>query len=423
MPIIVSTSAIEKVNGHAMTAEPRFDPIALAEAAAIRARSEAETEARLITAQAEADAVRVKAEQEAERQRIINERAAMKQEKDRADHAAHLAEVNRKREETERLTVEARATAEAEEQAEKAAAAEVAAADSKWRAYALGFYILCAVVALPVQVAAFWNPSAWWLVVAPIMLEGGAWVVLKGAAAAVTNRRPHWHYRLIAWLLAFIAAGVNLAHGLHAFDPVTAVATALASVAGPGVWDLHEHGRIRKRDGVLTRRERKAQRDTERKAVAEKAATEKRAAVEQETKERAAVEAAGKLASARSEMYPKVWEHALKLAAALGETTVTEAVWKRAYNDIEGTDPGDSVDVIRGRNIAARRVQAARSEAPGNTPSKVTSTQRAPQMPPVRKPGPKVRATRRPGDTPKYAPVARKQAAITARTAASGDEN
>src|SRR5690606_13799930 len=117
------------------------------------------------------------------------------------------------------------------------------AAAKSWRKAALGFAIVCAIVALPVQMSAFWSPSAPWLIAAPVVLEGGAWVILRGAAAAVEDHRPHWHYRLIAWALAFVAAGVNLAHGLHAFDMATAVGTAFASLAGPGVWDLHEHGR------------------------------------------------------------------------------------------------------------------------------------------------------------------------------------
>jgi hypothetical protein len=106
--------------------------------------------------------------------------------------------------------------------------------------------------------------------------------------------------------------------------------------------------------------------------------------------------------------------------------TVTEAVWRRAHNDIEGTDPTESVDIIRGRNMAARRVAAARSEAPGNTPSKVSNAQRVPHLPPGpgrgSKTGPKVRGVRRPGDSPKHVAAARKQAAITARTSATEEQ-
>jgi len=398
---------------------PTIDPVAEAEAEAIRAK-----------ARADAEAVCIKAEAEAERLRLANERARMALEEKQAAHGKKLAGLQAEQEEIDRKAAAARkkaedeSKAEAEEQRKQQQAAdkavkEIAAADTRWYRYALGFYIVCAVVALPVQIAAFWNPAAWWLVIAPLMLEGGAAVVLKGAAAAVAGHRPHWHYRLIAWMLAFIAAGVNLWHGLNAFDPATAIGTAFASVAGPGVWDLHEHGRIRKRDGVLTWRQRRVQK-AEQKRVAAKETAEKKAADDAKAAAAKAVEeAAEKLAADRAKEYPKVWQHALKLAAALGETTVTEAVWKRAYNDMEGADPGDSVDVIRGRNAAARRVAAARSEVPGNTPSKVTSAQRVPQMPASSgrgsKTGPKVRGVRRPGDTPKYTNGARKQAAITAK--------
>jgi hypothetical protein len=105
------------------------------------------------------------------------------------------------------------------------------------------------------------------------------------------------------------------------------------------VWDLHEHGRIRRRDGILTRRERKAQRKTERAEAAQRAAEEKRLAAEKETADKIAAEAAAKLAGDRESMFPDVWDHALSLAAALGETTVTDAVWRRAHKDVKGTDP------------------------------------------------------------------------------------
>jgi hypothetical protein len=424
MPVFGEWRSVTQDTGPVEPAGPAVDPIAEAEADAIRARSYAESEARRIAAQAEADAIRAKAEAEAERQRLVNERTEMRQEKERAEHVARLAEINRKREEAERATREANAKAEAEElaEAEQEQAEETAA--GRWRNAAIGFAIACGIVALPVQISAFWNPEAWWLVAAPVFLEGGAWVVLAGAAAAVVAHRPHWHYRLIAWLLAAVAAAVNLWHGLNAFDTATAVATAFASLAGPGVWDLHEHGRIRKRDGALSRRERKEQRAADKKAAAAKARIEATARAEKDAAEKAVAEAAQQLAETRAKEFPKVWDHARKLAAALGETTVTEPVWRRAHKDIEGTDPGDSVDIIRGRNIAARRVEAARSEAPGNTPSKVTSTQRAIQVKAPRRqssyrPTPPRRTK---NDTPKFHPVARALAADAKRQSNTSTE-
>lgn len=398
------------------------NPVAEAEAEAIRSRTYVEAEALRLKAEAEAAAVRAKAEADAEKQRIANERAAMALDEKRAEHEARMAKAATEREEADRQAAAAREAEAAERVAAAALAEETAGADEKWRKYAIRFAVVCGIVALPVQMAAFWNPDAIWLVAAPVMLEGGSWVVQRGAAAAVANRRPLWHYRTIAWLLAFVAAGINFWHGLNAFDPATAIATAFASVAGPGVWDLHEHGRIRKRDGVLSRKERKAQEKEEKKTAEQKAVREAEQKAAREAADRAAAEVAAKLAADREQNFPKVWEHALKLASALGETTVTESVWRRAHKDIEGTDPGDSVDVIRGRNTAARRLEAARSEAPGNAPIKVGNAQRANQMPraqrgPARKP-----PVRHPGDTQSYVTAARKQAAIAAKQAASGTQ-
>lgn len=395
------------------------DPIAEAEAEAIRARTAAEVEAARLLAEAEADAIRVQGEAKAEQQRIANERAAMRLQKEREDHAAKLAEVRKRREQTDREAAAAREQDEAAQKTEAEQLKEIATADEKWRKYAIAFAWACGIVALPVQIAAFWNPAAWWLAAAPVMLEGGAWVVQRGAASAVANRRPLWHYRTIAWLLAFIAAGINLWHGLNAFDPATAGATAFASLAGPGVWDLHEHGRIRRRDGALSRRERKAQTKAAKAAAAEKAAAQQKSEVEKKAAAQAAEAAAQKLAADRERDYPDEWKYAVKLASAMGETSVTEKVWDRTFDVMHASKPGDTAADIRTRNIAVRRLEAARSEAPGNKPVKATSSQRASQMPatsktrvynPPARPG-----RRRKGDTPKYVAAARKQAAITAR--------
>ena len=410
----MTTSVEKKVNGTPVASpEHRYNPVAEAEAEAIRAR-----------AAAEADAIKIKAAEEAERQRLenekqalANERTALRFRREKAVEEAKIAEAEAKKEETDRAREDARRKAQAEQQAEQQQANEVAAAETKWRRMALGFYVVCAIVALPVQVAAFWNPRAPWLIAAPLMLEGGAWVVLKGAAAAVASHRPHWHYRLIAWMLAAIAAGINLAHGLIAFDVATAVGTAFASIAGPGVWDLHEHGRIRKRDGALTRRERKAQRAAEKAEAARKAADEKRRAAEKEAADKAAAEARKQLAEQREALFPKVWEHAVKLAADLGETD-PNAVWARAKLDVEGAKPGESAEVLRMRNAAEARVEAARQKRPVNgSTQQVASQVPRPKKPRVYNP-PARRGVRRPGDV-KYTPGASRQASITARNAAA----
>ncbi|MFL4491535.1 hypothetical protein ACJ6WD_09775 [Streptomyces sp. VTCC 41912] len=400
------------------TIDTQFDPIALAEAEAIRTRAESESEARRIEAEGKVEAEKIKAGEEAERQRIANERARMRLEKEQADHSAKVAEANRKREESERLTREARENSKAEQQVKEADAKKLAEAEDSWRYFAIAFAIACAVVALPVQMAAFWNKDAPWMVSAPFMLEGAAWVVLRGAAAAVAARRPHWHFRLIAWALAFVAAGVNLWHGLEAFDPATAIGTAVASIAGPGVWDLHEHGRIRKRDGVPTRRERRAEAKEAKRLAAEKAAKELREAERQAYREKGEREAADELDRVRREEFPEVHRHAWRLAADLGKTAMTDAIWKQAKLDVEGAPPGESADIIRMRNAAEMRVEAARQKRPVNALNKTVNAQRANQMPRVQRGPARKPPVRRSGDTQKYVSAARRQAAITAKGAA-----
>jgi chemotaxis protein histidine kinase CheA len=411
---------------------PAVDPRAEAEADAIRAQTAAAIEAARIEAEAKAEAIRAKAEAEAERLRLANERNRMALEEKQAAHARKLAELQAEQEEIDRQAAAARkkaddeATAEAEEQrkqqeAEAATLAEIAAADDKWRKYAIRFAFICGIVSLPVQMSFFWNPRAPWMAAAPVMLEGAAWVVHRGARAAVANRRPVWHYRTIVWLLAFVAAGVNLYHGLHSFDPGTALATAFASIAGPGVWDLHEHGRIRKRAGVLTRRERKAQQAATKRVAAEKAA-EKRFAAEREAYiEHAEREAVAKLATDREEHFPEVWEHALKLAAALGETPVSEATWRRAWFDTNGAEPGEELDTVRNRRAAVTRMEKALGEAPANTPSKVTNAQRSSHLSPSQtkprtSPRPKPIPPRRTrGDSAPFHPIAKRAQAVDVR--------
>lgn len=422
----------EKPDIENMQPEPVRDLVAEAEAEAIRSRAWAEAEARRIAAEADAKAVEIKAVEEVERQRIANERARMKLEKDQATHTTYLAdndakiaEARTRQEAAEREQREAREKTESVQQTAAEAAEKVEKSANSWRRAAIVFAVVCAIVALPVQMHAFYKPSELWLLAAPVMLEGGAWVVQRGARAAIDEGRPYWHYRLIAWTQAFISAAINFSHGIMHFDLATAIGTAFASLAGPGVWDLHEHGRIRLRDGKLTRAQRRQKVREEKRVAAEEAAEEKRRAAEKEAAEKAAAEAAEKLVTERAEHFPKVWEHAVKLAAALGETTVTEGVWKRAYKDIEGTEPFESVDIIRTRNAAERRAAAARSETPGNTPSKVTNTQRVPHLPAGSgrgsKTGPAVRGIRRKGDSQQFVNAARKQAAITAKQAVNNE--
>jgi chemotaxis protein histidine kinase CheA len=397
------------------TPQSDSDLVAQAQAEAIRAAAWAESEERRLAAEAEkiaalkraeaeAKAIRVKAEEEARKLRLANDRAERKAREDEAASQARIAEANRRRDEANRAREQEARQAREQQQSETAKAEAVERSSKRWRNVAMSFYALCATVALPVQMAAFWDPNAKYLLVAPIFIEVIALVALVGAAAAVTDGRPQWHYRLVAWVGALTAATINVVHGLDAFDPATAFGTALASLAGPGMWDLHEHGRIRKRDGKLTWREQRAAEKAAKEEAKQKAAEEKRRAAEKAAADKAAAEAAQQLAERRARLFPKVWEHAERLAADLGETTVTEAVWERAKLDVEGAKPGESAEVLRMRNAAEARVEAARQKRPVNTLSKTTNAQRAIQTP--RSSYRPVPPRRKPGDTPRYDRVA-----------------
>jgi hypothetical protein len=421
-PITPDPEPVEEERSPEPAAVEMPDEVAKAQAEAIRAQAWVDAEAKRIAAEAAAKADLVKAEEEARRLRLANDRQERKDREAAAASEAKIAESNRQRDEADRGRQKDQQQADEQQQSEAATAKEIADADDKWRAYAIRFAVVCGIVSLPVQMSFFWNPQAPWMAAAPVMLEGAAWVVHRGARAAAVSKRPVWHYRTIVWFLAFVAAGVNLYHGLHSFDPGTALSTAFASIAGPGVWDLHEHGRIRRRDGVLTRRERKAAEKAAKQAAAEQAAEEARRRAEKEAADKAATEAAQQLAEKRAKEFPKVWEHADRLAADLGETTVTDAIWKRAKLDVDGALPGESAEVFRMRNAAETRVEAARQKRSvnGSSPqvaSQVLGAKKARVYnPPAR------RGVRTPGDTPKQSPAARKQASIAARNAAQKDQ-
>jgi chemotaxis protein histidine kinase CheA len=420
-------SVEKQVNGTSVASpELRFDPRALAEAEAIRTRAAAEAEAARIEAEGKAEAEKIKAVEDARKQKILNDKAEARAREEQAARDARIAESNSKRQDAERAQDEADKQARQAEEDEAKLAKEVAEADEKWRSYAIRFAIVCGIVSLPVQMSFFWNRHAPWMAAAPIMLEGAAWVVHRGARAAAVSKRPVWHYRTIVWILALIAAGVNLYHGLHSFDPGTAIATAFASIAGPGVWDLHEHGRIRKRDGVLTRRERKAAAKAAKEESKRQAAEEARKSAEKKAADEAAEKARQELRETRQTVFKDVWEEAVQIGAALGKEPDDPAVWPRAYRNIKGCDPGDSIESISSRRTAEKRVESALTGTPVNTLSKTTNAQRASQVPTAKKQRvynpPARRGQRTKGDV-KYAPAARRQASIAARNAIAPEDS
>jgi hypothetical protein len=416
------TTSVEKVNGTSLASpEPRFDPVALAEAEAIRTKAAAEAEALRIEAAGKAEAEKIKAAEEAEKQRLANERAALRFKREQAEQNTKIEEAEKKREDIARSRREADRQDQARQQAQAASAKAVEKAGKRWRRVAMAFYVLCAGVALPVQMAAFYNKDAKYLLAAPVFIELIALVALVGAAAAVTAGRPHWHYRLVAWAGALTAASINIVHGLAEFDTATAFGTALASIAGPGMWDLHEHGRIRKRDGKPSWRQRLTAQKEARKATAERAAEEARKRAEKEAADEAAEVARLELREIRQTVFKDVWAEAVKIGAALGKDPEDTAVWPRAYRNIKGCEPGESIESISSRRTAEKRAEAALTGTPVNTLSKTTNAQRANQMPrtqrgPARKP-----PARRPNDTQQYVAAARRQASIAAKQAAQND--
>lgn len=413
------------------TVEPldtESDVVAQAKAEAIRAEAwaksekqriaaEAEAEERRIKAEAEADAIRIQAEENARKLHLANNRAARKEAEDQAASDARIADHNRRRDEADRARRQAVRQEAEQQQTEVKQAKAVQESGKRWRNVALAFYGLCAAVALPVQMAAFYNPDAKYLLVAPVFIEVIALVALVGAAAAVTAGRPHWHYRLVAWAGALTAATINIVHGLAEYDAATAFGTALASIAGPGMWDLHEHGRIRKRDGKPSRRERQAAKKAAKAEKKRKASEEKQRAVEKAAADKAAEAERQRLSTQRQEEFKDVWPEAVKIAAAVGSTTDDDAVWVRAYRNIKGCDPGESIESITARRAAEKRVQAALTGTPVNTLSKTTNAQRAIQIknPSRRSSYKPVPPVRQPGDTPSYHPAARRAHGETKR--------
>ncbi|MBD3549851.1 hypothetical protein [Streptomyces sp. JV180] len=403
---------------------PAVDLVAQAKADAIRTKAYADAEEQRIRAEAEAKAAEIKAAEEARKLKLANDRAEARSIEEQAARDARIAESERKRAEAERGQQEDERAHQEQQQTAAATEADVAKAAKTWRRYAIAFYAVCAVVALPVQIAAFWDRDAPWLVIAPLMLEGAALVVTKGAAAAVAAGRPHWHYRAVAWVFAFIAAGINLKHGLDAFDPATAIGTAFASLAGPGVWDLHEHGRIRRRDGAPTRRERRAARKAEKDLAAAKAAQEAREEAREQARQEAIEAIEERLAEQRAQEFPNEWKYALKLAIAKGETTVTEPIWEQTWADLHAAKPGVTANIVSARNAAAKQMQRVLERDPAHTPSKGASSQRVIQVKaPARRSSYRPTPPRRkPNDTPKFHPVARALAADAKRQSNAATE-
>lgn len=358
----------------------------------------AEGLARAAQIEAETEAKAIANEDERERRRIQREREEAKAARAERRELAKEQDERRRDEEARREEAQARAKA--------------ARSAAIWRRAAMTVAAVCIVVSLPLQIMAFWDPHARFLIAAPFVLEGVAWALLCGAQAAIDDDRPSWHYRLGALLQACIAAGINYAHGSEVYGVATGIGGALCSLIGPMIWDLHEHGRIAKRDGKPSLTQRRRQR---REARAERKRVRK-------------------VNAARAARDPEVWERALDLAAALGELVPSEKTYRRAWLEIHGTNElGSTAERIAHTRAQKRAVRKAHNgplkdadsqvdsqtppddEGPTEAPSKASRKRSKRGGEDGRKRNGGTPPKRRPG-TVEYSPIARSEMSHRART-------
>lgn len=422
----MTATSVEKVNGRTVTSEPErgFDAVALAKAEAIRTEAAAKAEALRVEAMGKADAERALAIEEAEKLRLANERARLVQERKQADHDAYLA---KKAAET------AKAKADEEKAGKDAAEAEALQAkrakeqqrsERWWKWGARGIYTVGLVIAAPVQFMHFWDPKRPFLIAAPALLEGLALVLAFGAAWAVAHRRDVAPYRVGIMLGAAIAAGINMYGGIT--DPVigfnAGLIGAIASLGGPIVLMAYEHGIAQKADGIPSLRERRA---AEKKTAAEKKAretarAEKQAADERAAKEKAAREKAAEEEQARKDddrkaKHSDVWEVADALRSARGSAFVTEQIWAEAWLLVTGCKTVGIRAEIEAQARTAQAHMRTVTDMPVMGPQSLISSQiktrqkKQPGSPDGRRSNGGTPPVRRPGDTPRYSEVARRQ--------------
>lgn len=409
------STAIDKVNGHAV-AEQRFDPVALAEADAIRTRADAE-----------AKAIEIKAAEEKERQRLVNERAAMRLEKEKADHAAHLAKKAAETAKAEAERQKAEQAAEEQETAEAQLLAEQQRAERWWKLGARGIYAIGLIIAAPVQFMHFWDPARKFLVAAPALLEGLALVLACGAAWAVAHRRDVAPYRIGIMISAAIAAAINLHGGMTkpeiGFN--AGLIGAIASLGGPIVLMAYEHGIAQKADGIPSWRERRAaekaatdeakardkakaeKRHAEAVAAAEKAEQQQRAEAEQKRRD-----------DDRRQGHQEVWDVAEAMRSARGSQYVTEQIWAEAWYRKTGSRTVGVTPEIEAESRAAQYRMKTATDVPiiGDfvqvESQKGRRAKRDPDAPDGRRFNGGTPPRRTAGDTAPYSPAAKKQAAL-----------
>jgi hypothetical protein len=424
----VTAAPVEKqLNGRT----PGFDPRALAEAEAIRTRADADAEAQRIEAEGKAEAEKIKAAAEAEAKRIANERAAMRLEKEKADHKAHLAKKAAETAKAEAEKEKAEQAAADEEEREARQLAEQERSERIWKWGARGIYAVGLIIAAPVQFIAFWDPHRKFLLAAPALLEGLALVLAAGAAWAVAHRRDVMPYRIGIMLGAAIAATINMWHGVA--DPAVGfnagLIGALASLGGPIVLMAYEHGIAQKADGIPSWRERRA---ADKKAEAEaeareaarksKAEAEAKAAADKAAAQQRAEEEQARKDADRKASHDDVWQVADALRSARGSQYVTEQIWGEAWFLVTGCKTVGIRAEIEELSQAARFRMRAVTEAPIKGEFSLVESQRPPRAkkdpdaPDGRRNNGGTPPVRRSGDSQPNSPIARAQARVERTT-------
>ncbi|MGW7726239.1 hypothetical protein ACWGJ6_23255 [Streptomyces canus] len=424
----MTTSVEKQVNGRAVASpEPRFDPVALAEAEAIRSRAAADAEAARIKAQGEAEAARTLAVEQAEELRLANERKRLRLEKDQVDHKAYIAKKEAETAKSNADKDKAEQAAADEEATEAQRAKEQARSERWWKWGARGIYAVGLIIAAPVQFMHFWDRERPFLIAAPALLEGLALVLAFGAAWAVAHRRDVAPYRVGIMLGAVIAAGINLYGGITdaAIGFNAGLIGAIASLGGPIVLMAYEHGIAQKADGIPSWRERRAaekqaeaeaaareaarnaKAEADAKAAADKAAAEKRAEEEQTRRD-----------TDRQADHDDVWKVANALRAARGSRYVTEQIWAEAWYLVTGCKTVGIRPEIEAQSRAAQAHMRTVTEAPvlGSLSliesQKGPRTKRDPNTPDGRRNNGGTPPVRRPGQTAPYTEAAKKQAVL-----------
>jgi Skp family chaperone for outer membrane proteins len=372
---------------------------------------------------AEAEALRGK--EEVEKQRIANERAQLKLEKDKVAHERYVAEQRKKAAEAAAAAKKAEKEEADKEEAEAKRAAEQERSERLWKWGARGIYATGLVIAAPIQFLHFWDPARKFMIAAPVLLEGLALVLAFGAAWAVAHRRDVAPYRVGIMIGSLIAAAINL-HGGMSSDKIglnAGLIGAIASLGGPIVLMAYEHGIAQKADGIPSYRERSAakkakkEREEEKtRAKAEREEAAKKAAADKAAKEEAAKAEQERKDADRKKQHPDVWEVAESLRSARGAEFVTEQIWGDAWYLVTGSKKvGITPDIEAG----ARAAQARMKEVTGGAESdenalvdsqKVARSKRGPDEPDGRRFNGGTPPRRAVGDTQPYTDVARRQA-------------